>query len=508
MRSRCLIAFSLCTLACVSEHGPLANQMARSGTRYLVGAAREPVSWQIWGEDAFKLAARLDRPVLLYIGAGDCRRCLLMDRETYSDPTLGALIDSLFVPVRVDRDERPDVAARYGTAVELLTGLRGYPLTAFLMPDGSTFFGGTYFPLDDPITGRGMRQILPDVARSFKHQREFILRQATLVRQMAFTREGGAHGVLEPGVIAAEIDGVRSTVVKALRSHAGFGDFAYTQATALLLAASVREADTADLHVARAVLDYVVDSGPATVIGDEQDSPPGVVRAGMLRNLGVGWAITGEGRYRSAARRLLESLERSLSDSGSRMVFADREAYVIAAVLESSAAIGDSAAGQSGLARLATLLKRTYAPGRGVRHTAEWPRGAPLLLQDQVHTAAACLAAYNATGERRYLTVAMDLAAVLDRDYADSMGGYFDVSNADSAAAPLADRTKDIGDDLLPGANAWAARVLLHLADASGDPGYRRRAEATLEAFAGAVRGEGIRASSYLTAALAVVPAR
>jgi uncharacterized protein YyaL (SSP411 family) len=197
-----------------------------------------------------------------------------------------------------------------------------------------------------------------------------------------------------------------------------------------------------------------------------------------------------------------------LGDIEGRMVFADREAYVIAAVLESAAAIGDSAAQEKGLARLSALLKQTYTGGRGVRHMTEWPGSAPLLLQDQVQVAGACLAAYNATGERRYLDIAVDLAAVLERTFADSMGGYFDLSKADPAAAALADRTKEVGDDLLPGANAWAARVLLHLADATGDTGYRRRAEATLEAFAGVMAGEGIHASSYLAATLAVVPAR
>jgi uncharacterized protein YyaL (SSP411 family) len=437
MRSLPLVFASFCLSACVAEQGPLANQMARSGTHYLAGAAHEPVSWQAWGQDAFKLAARLDRPILLYIGADDCSRCLLMDRETYSDPALGALVDSLFVPVRVDRDERPDVAARYGTAVQLLTGLRGYPLTAFLMPDGSTFFGGTYFPLDDPLTGRGMRQILPEVARSFRHQRAFLLRQATLVRQLAFTREVGAHGVLEPRVITAEIDSVCQTLVEALRSRTDLGNFAYTQAVALLLASSVREGDTSDLRVARSVLDYVADSGLAAVAADERDSPPGLVRAGMLRNLGIGWAVTGEPRYRDAARRLLASLRESLGDAEGRMVFADREAYVIASVLESAVAIGDSAGTESGLARLSALLKQTYAHGRGVRHTPGWPSSAPLLLQDQVQMAGACLAAYNATGERRYLDVAVDLAAVLDRSFADSMGGYFDHSNADHASASL-----------------------------------------------------------------------
>src|SRR5690348_16140059 len=129
-----LALFSL-PLGCVSEHGPLTNRMAQSATPYLARAARQPVSWQPWGRDAFALAAHLDRPVLLYVGADDCRWCGIMDREVYGDPTLGAMIDSLFVPVRVDRDERPDVAQRYAAAVHLLSGLHGYPITVFLTPE-------------------------------------------------------------------------------------------------------------------------------------------------------------------------------------------------------------------------------------------------------------------------------------------------------------------------------------------------------------------------------------
>src|SRR3989441_10960051 len=129
MRTTSPVVLSLLALGCVSEHGPLTNRMAQSGTRYLTRAARQPVSWQPWGREAFALAARLDRPVLLYVGADECRWCAVMDREVYGSAALGAMIDSLFVPVRVDRDERPDVAQRYQAAVQLLAGLRGYPLT-------------------------------------------------------------------------------------------------------------------------------------------------------------------------------------------------------------------------------------------------------------------------------------------------------------------------------------------------------------------------------------------
>ena len=175
MRTVPLLPLPLLLLACVTERGPLTNRMAHAGTNYLARAARHPVSWQPWGKEAFALAARLDRPVLLFVGADDCRGCVTMDQEVYDDPALAGLINALFVPVRVDRDERPDVAQRYQAAVQTLAGLRGYPLTVFLTPDGSAFFGGTYFPADDPMTGRGLMQILPEVARSYRDQRPFII---------------------------------------------------------------------------------------------------------------------------------------------------------------------------------------------------------------------------------------------------------------------------------------------------------------------------------------------
>lgn len=501
MRFPSVLPLSLVVLACVAERGPLTNRMAQSGTHYLAEAAREPVSWQPWGREAFALAARLDRPILLYIGADDCRWCSVMDREAYGDPVLAAAIDSLFIPVRVDRDERPDVAQRYQAAVQLLAGLRGYPLTVFLTPDGSAFFGGTYFPADDPLTGRGLKQILPEVARSYREQRAFIVQHAAQVWQLALTRGAGVHGVLRPQAIASGLGGVRSTLAEAIASRVALGSFVYTQAVGLLLGEYGRTTDTSFLHVARAVLVFMVDSGEAAPSGTSSMSdPPELVRAGLLRDLATAWALTAEPHDRDAALTLLRSLTRDLSDTGNRAVFADREAYVIGSVLEAAVAVEDSAAETGALRALDVLLKRVYATGRGVRHAVTGPvRGS---LQDQVQVAGACLAAYEATGEHRYLAVAQDLAAALDRDFADPVaGGYFDAAITEPAAPALADRTKQVLDDLLPGANAWAAHVLLQLAGATGEVQYRRRAEAALEAFAGAIPGAGVRASSYLAAA-------
>jgi uncharacterized protein YyaL (SSP411 family) len=460
------------------------------------------VGWQQWGRDAFAIAARLDRPILLYVAADDCRWCGVMDREVYGDAALGALIDSLFVPVRVDRDERPDLAQRYGTAVQLLAGLRGYPLTVFLTPDGSAFFGGTYFPLDDPVTGRGLRQLLPEVAKSYREQHASILRRAALVRQLALARPALGRSPLKSAALQHETEAVRGAVLAALGTHAGVASVRYTQAADLLLATYARTHDSTYLAPARAVLDYMVDSGEATLAASARDDPPELVRAGLARDLTAAWAATGEPRYRDAARELARRLVSAVARGSERTVFADRDAYVIGSMLDAAVMVGDSATVGSGRAALDSLLRRVYAPRRPVRHVAG--PGAPLraLLADQVQVAWACLAAGAATGEPRYLAVAEDLARVLERDFADSgAAGYFDAAATEAAAAPaLAERTKPVLDDLLPGANGVAARVLLRLGRAAGTAQYRKRAEATLAAFAGAVSGEALQASTYLAA--------
>jgi uncharacterized protein YyaL (SSP411 family) len=483
-------------LACASERGVLVNRMAHTATPYLSRASRQPVSWQPWSREVFALAARLDRPVLLYVGAEDCRWCTVMDREVYSDPALGALIDSLFVPVRVDRDERPDVAQRYQAAILSLAGLRGYPLTVFLTPDGAAFFGGTYFPANDPVTGRGLKQLLPEIARDFRERREFLLRHAAVIRQLALSRGLGAHGVLRPRALAFEIGIVRAALETALQERQPLRGVAATQATVLLLSEYSRSGDTASLTAATRALDALIDSGAMAAPLDES---PELVRASLARALSLAWVFTAEPRYRAASRDQLAALLHSLTFGDGRAFFADRDGFAVAAAITTADALRDSAAQRRGVAALDTLLRRVYARGSGVRHTGAGALTG--LLQDQVQVADACVAAYTATGKPRYLDVARDLAAVLERDFADPAGGYFDVASRDLPAAPVDDRVKPVLDDLLPGANAWAAHMLLALSAATGDPDYRRRAEATLEAFAGAVAGEGVRASSFLLVA-------
>jgi uncharacterized protein YyaL (SSP411 family) len=150
-----------------------------------------------------------------------------------------------------------------------------------------------------------------------------------------------------------------------------------------------------------------------------------------------------------------------------------------------------------------------YARGSGVRHAVAGGAGAGTaapqgLLQDQVQVALACLAAHERSNAPRYLDVALDLAAIIERSYADPFGGYYDVEAADplpASQAAMGDRTKHVLDDMLPSSNAATALLLAQLARVTGDQSYRRRAQATLEAFAGSAESSGLRAVTFLTAA-------
>ena len=133
------------------------SRLADSASPYLRSAAHQPVNWYEWGEEAFSRARAEDKPILLDIGAVWCHWCHVIDRESYENPEIAALINKLFIPVKVDRDERPDVDARYQAAISAVSGQGGWPLTGFLMPDGRPFFGGTYFPPEDAMGRPGFQ---------------------------------------------------------------------------------------------------------------------------------------------------------------------------------------------------------------------------------------------------------------------------------------------------------------------------------------------------------------
>src|SRR5213083_1348501 len=162
----------------------MANLLASEPSAYLKSAAHQPVHWHPWGDAAFDTARTLDKPILLDIGAVWCHWCHVMDGESYEDPDIARLLNDEFVCIKVDRDERPDVDARYQRAVQALTGQGGWPLTAFLNPSGEVFFGGTYFPPEPNPFGRpGFASVLRQVARLYREQRDKVAQNAQAIRQ-------------------------------------------------------------------------------------------------------------------------------------------------------------------------------------------------------------------------------------------------------------------------------------------------------------------------------------
>ena len=122
------------------------NRLSESSSPYLLQHAENPVDWYPWGEDAFARARDEDRPLLVSVGYSSCHWCHVMEHESFSDAGVAALMNDLFVNVKVDREERPDVDAHTMDACVTLTGQGGWPTTVFLTPAGRPFYAGTYFP--------------------------------------------------------------------------------------------------------------------------------------------------------------------------------------------------------------------------------------------------------------------------------------------------------------------------------------------------------------------------
>ncbi len=157
-------------------------RLADRSSSYLRSAAEQSVEWYPWGPEPFDLARRTARPILLDIGASWCHWCHVMDEGTYSDPEVARLLLQDFVAVKVDRDEHPEIDRRYQRQVGALTGEGGWPLTAFLTPDGEVFLGGTYFPPTDGHGRPGFRRVLQEVARLWREEPERIRESSGAIR--------------------------------------------------------------------------------------------------------------------------------------------------------------------------------------------------------------------------------------------------------------------------------------------------------------------------------------
>jgi len=305
------------------------NELARAASAYLRSAAHQPVNWREWGDQAFARAREQDKPILLDIGAVWCHWCHVMDRESYENPEVARVINEHYVAVKVDRDERPDIDSRYQTAVSALTGQGGWPLTAFLTPDGKPFYGGTYFPPDDQYGRPGMRRVLEAVAQSYKAQREQVLESARKISEALagverFPRDGGPASKEVLNSLLESIHGMFDA------RFGGFGNapkFPHPGALDLLLETYLHNRQTGLLSVVTSTLEHMGSGGIYDQLGggfhryavDERWIVPHFEKmaydnAGLLGNYLRAYQITGNSFFREIAEGILSFVGNVLSD--------------------------------------------------------------------------------------------------------------------------------------------------------------------------------------------------
>lgn len=299
---------------------PLRNQLAGSSSPYLRAAAQQLVHWQEWSNDVFALARMLDRPIYLDIGAIWCHWCHEMDRESYENADIAALINKLFIPVKVDRDVRPDIDRRYQSAVAELTGSGGWPLTVFLTPDGNVFYGATYLP---PET---LKKVLPQAAQGYRTDRDRVAATAQALRRHVATATAARAGTVSARVIQNAVDHIRRNFDSAEGGFATAPKFPTSNAAALLIDRHVQTGDRRLLDMVTRTLDKMAEGGIRDQLSgrfhryttDRSWRLPHFevmlyTQAEVLALYLDAYALTGKDLYRQVAEELIAFLKGSFS---------------------------------------------------------------------------------------------------------------------------------------------------------------------------------------------------
>ena len=265
------------------------NRLANETSPYLLQHRHNPVDWYPWGDEAFEKARREDKPLLVSVGYSSCHWCHVMERESFEDEETARLINEMLVPVKVDREERPDVDAIYMSACVALTGHGGWPLNAFVTPDLKPFFVATYLPREDMQGRPGLRTLLERVRSAWQGERSQLMQDAARVHNyLQHTGRGMRPATLDTQVFGAVVETASSEFD--LR-FGGFGNapkFPPDQRLTLLLA----------LHR---------DTGDATALSMVVKTLDAMARGGIYDQLAGGFA-----RYSVDAQWLVPHFEKML----------------------------------------------------------------------------------------------------------------------------------------------------------------------------------------------------
>jgi uncharacterized protein YyaL (SSP411 family) len=322
------------------------NSLARASSAYLRSAMHQPIRWHEWGEDAFAAAERENKPMLLDIGAVWCHWCHVMDRESYDDPGIAAIVNEHFIAVKVDRDERPDIDSRYQAAVQAVSGQGGWPLTAFLTPDGKPFYGGTYFPPADGYGRPSFRRVLLSIANAYKEKHGDVVEQAQMVESAiaqseSFAGRSGRSGRISPAIVAA----IEESSFKMFDSeHGGFGSapkFPHPSILDLLIEKYGREKDARLGNVVVTTLEHMANGGVYDQLAggfhrysvDERWIVPHFEKMSydnseLLKNYIHGYQVTGKEFFANVARDIIRWIDEWLSDRERGGFYASQDADI------------------------------------------------------------------------------------------------------------------------------------------------------------------------------------
>ncbi len=311
------------------------NRLQYETSPYLLQHADNPVDWYPWGDEAFELARREDKPLLVSVGYSTCHWCHVMAHESFEDPDVAGLMNMLFVNVKVDREERPDVDQMLMDVCQLLTGSGGWPLNVFLTPDGKPFYAGTYFP-PRPAHGRpSWVQVLHYIAKLWREDRDTIYRQA---RRIEEALQGKDTPLLQLDRLEGEqppwseetLHAIyKQLVVQADLMHGGFGSapkFPQTMALDWLMQYHFHTGQDEALQHALFSLEQMVRGGIYDQLGgglaryatDERWLVPHFEKmlydnALLVRSLVAAWQHSGRDLFGEAVAETIEWVEREMS---------------------------------------------------------------------------------------------------------------------------------------------------------------------------------------------------
>ena len=309
----------------------MANRLASETSPYLLQHAENPVEWYPWGEEALAKARDEDKPMLVSIGYSACHWCHVMEHESFENAEIAAVMNERFVNVKVDREERPDLDSLYMSAVQALTGHGGWPLNVFLTPDGTPFYGGTYFPPDDRMGMPGFPKVLEAVSSAFTERREEVEESAGQIRDLLRRATGAMPKAdeLTPEILGEAVEQLARSFDARNGGFGGAPKFPQPATVEFLLRQSHRTGGQRETVMAQRTLDRMASGGIYDHLGggfhryavDAVWLVPHFEKmlydnAQLASVYLAGYQAFGEERYRQVAEATLDFVAREMTGEG------------------------------------------------------------------------------------------------------------------------------------------------------------------------------------------------